>query len=315
MSPAKRIFVVVVLSVAGLFICGIMADKGYRRFWKPFFEKMDVAFKGEEKIDILFFGNSAVHFGINPYYVDSITGVSSYNFGYGGANIVTMSMMLRGYMETHPKPKAVVFSVDHSSFWEKGEFDNHHLFFYYVNNKAVDQHLKEKGYRTWIIKIFPFLKYSYFDDYNRGTIVQGLKGSPFEKNSVTYKGFINTNESHLQFARLDADVPLELHRSSNRHAQLFHETIEYCRTNGIQMILVFPPRLYPKPPTLQQTIFMDTMLTRTVSTYNLPYRRYDDTFQFKPYHFSDNIHLNKDGATRYSVMIGSYIDSCLRASN
>ncbi len=312
MTPFKKLLLVVVLALAGLFIAGKIADKGYQRFWRPFYEKMDVAFKDKSNYDILFFGNSAVHFGINPYYVDSVTGLSSFNLGYGGANIVTMVMMLNGYMESHPKPKAIVFSVDHSSFWVDGEFENAFLFFDYLHNKSVNDHLKSKGYRTDLVKALPFLKYSYFDDYNRGTIIKGFDKSPFETNAFMYNGYINNKDNSVKAVQMKAVNTDRFHPSDSRYAEVFYEAIKYCKENNILLILVFPPRIYPAPPRPEQTIFLDSMIANVVNQYQIPYRRYDYGTFFNPSHFTDNVHLNKEGGTRYSILLGKFIDSCIR---
>jgi hypothetical protein len=303
---------ILLFGFAGLFLIGKLADKGYHQFWRPFYTKLDVVFKDTSYYDVLFLGNSTVHFGINPYYVDSVTKLNTYNLGYGGADIAGMSLLLHGYMEGHPKPKAVLVSWDYSSFWHNGDFSNYFLYFDYLKNKDADNYLKAKGYRTWLVKIFPFLKYSYFDDYDRGNIITGFYGSPFEKDAVIYKGFLNKKNNGAGEIKMGMDEPAEIHTPDKKSVAVFYSLLDYCEQNEIKMLFVFPPRLYPDiKMRFVGTFTTDTMIQAAASRYHIPYTRYDEPGFFRPEEFSDNIHLNIKGSTRYSNILGEYVDSFL----
>ena len=61
-------------------------DLRYRERWSSlFFNMTDELISSHTKYDMILLGNSRVHFGINPYYLDSASGFSAYNFANGGA--------------------------------------------------------------------------------------------------------------------------------------------------------------------------------------------------------------------------------------
>ena len=159
----------------------------------------------------MYIGNSTVHFGINPYYIDNITKLKSYNLGYGGANIETMSMLFYGYLQQHPKAK------DRCAFNRlfntcAGTLMKLTFFFIlsiYLQNQYADAiTLKQIGYKVEMAdkSIAHFLKYSYFDDYNRTSVITGLfHQSLFERNAIVYNGFLSNTNDSVNSTNLEAD--------------------------------------------------------------------------------------------------------------
>jgi len=311
MTPLKKLIFILLIGFTGLFIAGKIADKTYQRFWHPFFQKLDVAFKDSTYYDIIYIGNSTVHFGINPYYIDSITRLKSYNIGYGGAHIETMSMLLHGYLQHHPKPKAILLSIDYSTFTPTNDEADPCLFFYYLQNQPVADYLSAKGYKVGLIKIMPFLKYSYFDDYNRTSIFTGLfHQSPFKKHATIYNGFLSDTFDSVESANLEADKkPL----ADKKKATLFYQLLEYCKEENIHVICIFPPRFYISADDRYAHIGSapDTIIETALAKYHIPFKRYDTEGLFQQDEFSDKSHLNTPGSKKYSIMLGHYIDSCL----
>jgi hypothetical protein len=315
MAPLKKIIFILLLAFTGLFIAGKIADKGYHYFWEPFFEKMDIIYRDSTRYDLLYLGSSNVNFEINPYYIDSLAKTHSYNIGYGGATIETWSMLFFSYLQQHPAPKAIVLSIDYSVFFQGEDASDPFLFFYYLQNSTANQYLKEKGYKTWLIKGLPFLKFSYFDDYNRTNIITGLFGeSPFKKNATVYKGYISNTNDSVKFAQLENDINSPLDKS---RITLLYQLLDYCRQNRIQVICLAPPRFYLSDAERNAHLNSASglLLENVIAKYRLPYKWYDIIGLFPSNQFSDKFHLNKPGSIRYSVMLGHYIDSCLTTAN
>jgi hypothetical protein len=311
MTPLKKLVCILLIGLTSLFIAGKIADKTYQRFWHPFFQKFDVAFKDSTYYDIVYIGNSTVHFGINPYYIDSITRLKSFNLGYGGAHIETMSMLLHGYLEQHPKPKAILLSVDYSTLTPDNDEADPCLFFYYLQNHPVAGYLTAKGYKVGLIKIMPFLKYSYFDDYNRISILYALfQQSHFEKNATIYNGFLSNTFDSIKPNNLKAEKkPL----ASEKNTTLFYQLLEYCKEENIRVICIIPPKFYISDDDRYSHISSvpNTIIETALAKYHIPHKRYDTKGLFQQDEFSDRWHLNTPGTKKYSIMLGHYIDSCL----
>jgi hypothetical protein len=311
MSPFKKILSIILLALAISLLTGWAADKASRRFWDPFLAKMDIAFTDTSNYQVVFLGNSTVHFGINPRYADSVTGLKTFNLGYGGANIATIKALFEGYLEVHPRPKLIVLSLERSSLMEEADFSNSFLLFGYIQRDAVNHYLQEKGYHTGLIHAFPFLKYSYADEYNRTCIVKGFSGSPFEKEAIIYKGFIN-NQHNVFAAGVMDEAEANAPALSAKLTDSLGSLLSRCNKEGIKVLIVFPPRIYQnKQGIFAGTNTPDSLPSNIATRYQLPYRRFDLPGLFDLHEFSDNMHLNVEGAKHYSIVIGNAVDSVL----
>jgi hypothetical protein len=314
MSALRKILCVFLLAVAGCFLIGSIADKGLHGYWRPFLNKFDIAFKDSTPYDVVFLGNSTVHFGINPYYVDSVTGLNTFNLGYGGANIDAITTVFYGYMEVHPKPKAIVLFVDESSLLKENDLSNYFLFSCYVQNKGLHNYLTKKGYHVNMIRALPFLKYCFADEYNRTCIVKGFGESPVEQGAVIYKGFINRDKTVFATSNIDTETVIHKAPDPQCVAEL-NGLMDYCIKANIKILFVFPPRLYPVKNGYEcGTDHTDTLAANTAARYGMPYKRFNVPGLFKFDEFTDEIHLNNNGAIHYSIGVGEYIDSALHAN-
>ena len=125
----RLLFIVIIVWLAG-YTGGCLFDYLYKKRWAVmFFDKTEELIHGKNNYDILFLGNSRVHFGINPYYIDSITGVKSYNFGNGGADAQTIMLVSDIYLQYHNAPVLVVISVDMSALTKREILKT---YFYYL---------------------------------------------------------------------------------------------------------------------------------------------------------------------------------------
>lgn len=286
-------------------------DHGYRKFWKPFYDKTDEAFLGKTNYDVLFFGNSTVHFGINPYYVDSISKLSSYNFGIGGANITAMTALFRGYLENHAQPKIIFYSLDYSTL-EKTDNSNYLLFFDYLQDKYAAEYLRQKNVHVGLVKLIPFLRWSYFDDYNRTNIITGFSTSPFVKNAIIYKGFINNTSDSAKKFNFSPVTRTNENRLEEANLHLLNGIINICKKKGIKLVFIVAPKIKDASDDDPENLRVDSFITKTSTVNGIPLIRFDGPTVFNYSEFHDKIHLNKLGATHYSIMIGNLVNEIMK---
>jgi hypothetical protein len=315
MSPVKKIWCIVLLAAVGSFLAGSMADRSFHRYMHGFFDKLDIAFKDTTHYEVVFLGNSTVHFGINPHYVDSITGLNTFNLGYGGANIESISAMFYGYLEVHPKPQAIVLSLESSTVMAQNDRANYFLFFNYVQRISIRHYLDDKGYDAGLVNIFPFLKYSFMDEYNRSSIIKSFYSKPVLEDAIIYKGFVNNNQNVFGPDAMDT-TDGAMHAYSlpdSASVATLYSLLDYCKNEQIKVLFVFPPRIYQtKDGYVSGTDHPDTLAANTALRFQMPYQRFNVRGLFNLNEFSDKTHLNKNGTIHYSICIGQSIDSILR---
>ncbi|MEO6404035.1 MAG: hypothetical protein ABIY51_09275 [Ferruginibacter sp.] len=311
MNPLRKILFICLASMLLLIFASFVFDRGYRNFWKPFYDKTDVAFLGKTNYEVLFFGNSTVHFGINPYYVDSVSKLSSYNLGIGGANITVMNALLMGYLENHLPPKIIFYSMNYSTFG-KADNSNYFLFFDYLENKYAATYLRQKKVNVGLIKVFPFLKWSYFDDYNRANIIAGFAGSPFIKNAIIYNGFINNTNDSIRKFDFNTVMMASGSQIEEQNVALLNDIISTCKKKRIKLVFLFAPEIKDASDFTQENLRVDSFINKTSIVNNIRYKRFDDSTFFPLYQFHDKWHLNKSGTELYSIMLGSFVNEILK---
>jgi hypothetical protein len=187
----KRLIGVCLFSLAACYITGIYFDHRYRKnFATLFFNSTDTLLDQSKNYDIILLGNSRVHFGLNPYYIDSVTGSSSYNFAIGGSDAAMLSLNTSLYLDNHPAPAYAVIGSDISFLVDSRSIQSQYHYLFYLGNDTVFKKLRQYNPSLVLAKYLPFLKYSFFDEYNRGYIFKTkLEFEKFDHN--IYKGFIN----------------------------------------------------------------------------------------------------------------------------
>lgn len=272
-----------------------------------FFDKTEELIHGRNNYDILFLGNSRAHFGINPYYIDSITWVKSYNFGNGGADAQAINMVSDLYLQSHKAPVMVVISLDMSALTKREILKTFFYYLYYLDNDTISKNMKQVGFNTSLIKFLPFTKYSFFDEYNRTSLfVKGTKLPVFDHN--IYKGFINIHQ-HAGSAMSG----LFNTKPDNGSVVLWDTAVNYLRNTisrlqqkGTMVVLVTPPEKkssFKKSEGLPFKKIADSVYDVIAGEYHLKYFHFENSGLFTDDFFSDEIHLNEPGTKVYSRML------------
>lgn len=298
----KRAIITVVCIFTGAFLVGKIFDDRYKKRWATlFFNSADTLTKGKTNYDILFLGNSRTHFGINPYYIDSITQQHSFNFGIGGADLQTIALVASAYVENHQSPKIVVIGIDEGMHTVKNKLNTLYHFLYYSHSDSIVTHLKNAGFPMQAVHYLPFLKYAYFDEYNRTSIfIKGKELPQFGKN--IYKGFVNVHEGLQQNNIGDFGKSGKAEFSYLPETSLI-QTIQQLQSKAVQVVFF-------KPPFRNAAVLQDAFLQKSDSSfyaiarqYQIPIINLSHVEKLTPDYFIDDIHLNEPGATILSKQL------------
>lgn len=305
----KRLLIIAIATFPVSFLTGWVFDAHFKKRWSAvYFEKMDELIKGRNNYDIIFLGNSRVHFGINPYYVDSVTNLNSYNFGNGGADAQDILLTSHVYLQQHKPPKLVIISLDKASLGKKDILKTRFQYLFYLENDTIRKYMRLAGFPTPLIKALPFTKYSFFDEYNRTSIF--VKGNPFPIFAHNiYKGFMNP---HQYIKGKAAD---NLYNTTPGLNSLWEPSIVYLRNTivslqhaGSTVILVSPPE---KRNSLNRESSLknntDSIINIIAQAYHVRYLHFESTFENREEYFVDDIHLNEPGTKIYSMLLADSI--------
>jgi len=303
----KKILIIIFCIWAAMFITGLALDRQYKIYWRPVFEKFDGVFKDSTGRDIVLEGDSRVHLGINPYYIDSVTGLNSFNSGLGGASVDEMYLLTRSWLKNHRVPKLFVVSINYAGMRANRKLlENPCYYLFYSSDPLVSDLLDSAHFHTALFRLFPMLKYTVFDEYNKVSIIRSLKGDRFLlPGGISYKGFFN-NAAGTSF-RDDPnasyiDTPNTTRASFETGLNKFGQLLEMIHSSGSRCFIVYPPcynykRIHNNIPLCD---YLDEKIAGFAGNYNDPVIHYDTDSSFTPGCFQDPWHLNIFGSVIYS---------------
>jgi hypothetical protein len=306
-----RLFIIVVLSIIAASVIEKYFDYAYKKRWGwLYFDKINESISGKQNYDIIFLGNSRIHTGINPYYVDSITKLNSYNLAIGSGDEQEMKLLGTLYLQNHPPPKFVVLGLDQSLLVGHNILKERFAYLFYLNNDTVFNFMKEKGFPAGLIKTLPFLKYSFFDEYNRTSLFIGDgKIKKLFKHNYN-KGFVNifpdTGTDTLPPEQFFNTLPSNP-RISDTSINTIQRLIEIFLAHKSRVIFVLPPLRLGE--TAEQSPVADSIYTELAEQYQLPMLRADKSALFTKKYFLGKAHLNEPGSQILSSLVADFINS------
>lgn len=303
----KRLLIVSILIGLCAYLIGNIFDNLYKKRWSEFFfDKTEELVNGKTSYDIILLGNSKIHFGINPYYLDSVTKFNSYNFGYGGSDAEEMLLTTSVYLEHRKPPKLVIMCLEMYHFIKHNNLKTNYFNLYYLNDDSIQSKLNSIGYMTHTIKMFPFIKYSFFDEYNRTSIFINKEVPKFDHN--IYKGFINihrqlnTNPIHLDLSEVNTT------KVSDESVENIKKIITIFQKAGSTVIIIDAPSKSTSSKNMNSYKHISDSLVHQMSNiFNVKYITFNNLFHNDDY-YPDAFHVNEQGSRIFSRSLGDSIN-------
>jgi hypothetical protein len=310
MKPITRLAIVLCVTIAICQVTYTIMSKGLRKYNIHTTQRLTELFERNTNYNLLFIGSSRTHSNINPFMVDSICNMNSYNAGVEGGNLLEFKMTFDAYLENHPAPELLVLTLDLSSFDLSRKFFNYTQYFPFINNRIIDSTLSKNGHNTWPIKIAPFLEFIDYDDFLKGNALKGITGAggnEIPPGDFQYKGYLsNTNHAIIVSDTIQKVSTLSI---SDTAINYLNQIIKKCKEKQIKTIFTYAPE-YQKE--LQKHISnateIFTLISKIANDNGIPYLRDDSLAICKDSKlFVNPGHLNTNGAAQYSSILGKKI--------
>lgn len=309
----KKLIIVLVITFAVCYATGIFFDYRYKKnFATLFFNSTDTLLDKSKNYDIILLGNSRVHFGMNPFYIDSVTGLSSYNFGIGGSDAAMLSLSTSLYLQNHPPPAFAVIGSDISFISANKAIQSQVHYLFYLSNDTIYNALKKYNPSLVLARYIPFLKYSFFDNYNRSFVFKEKKEfEKFEHN--IYKGFINPHHAGSGSTGINYVVNDEVTVVSKTSIEVLKETISKLKKGGTKIIIISPP-LKKGISEAKKRKFEDAdAIFKSIASENGSwFLNMNDMPVYEDKYFTDDLHLNEPGTKTFSTQVGLVLDSIVK---
>ncbi|MFT3981708.1 MAG: hypothetical protein QM687_14660 [Ferruginibacter sp.] len=307
----KRFIIVLIVSLAVCYTSSRIFDARYKKnFATLYFNSLDSITDKSKQYDIIFLGDSRIHFGLNPYYTDSVTALSAYNFGVGGSDAAMLQLMGKLYLQNHEPPGYVVIGAGNSMVNPVLAEDIQYHLLYYLKNPLVYDYYSKMNRSVVMAKYLPFLKYCFFNEYNRAFLFKKMRSFNNFNHNV-YKGFINDTETNNSMHRFAAPVVKPIDTTSIAMVKAL--VLQY-KSAGSKVIIVSPPRRDHISEVLKNVYDRTDSIFSAVATQCGVYyykagihQKYDDIY------FTDEGHLNEPGTRIFSTETGIFLrDSIIK---
>lgn len=282
-------------------------ETGHTRFLSHQTERINTLVKKRDAYyDVLLIGSSRMHVHYNPLIIDSVTHLSSYNFGVEGGNLLETNLWLQVYLQLHRKPKAIVLDMAPFAFdIERRPLFNPTIYYPYLQNDIIYNTVSIYK-NISLYKYVPFLELMEVDDYNKSIAIEGLFGKKeVQATHFTYNGFAENGSNVL---KADSDIVYNkvLYQITASGKILFNTIIDSCRKKNIKLIISYSPEYYKTDFTKRGDFF--DYINQVCINNNLPFIDYrgssisrDSTL------FAEPTHLNKYGAKIFSKDVAGKI--------
>src|SRR5688572_170529 len=314
MKPVTRILLIIIVSFAFSQLMFKFIRNGVKEYSSHKYEQLNELLQSKAYYDLIFLGSSSVRGDIDPRIIDSICNISSYNAGVEGGNLLEFKMIFDAYLVNHPPPQYLMLTLDFASFDLDRKFFNHLDYYPYLSNKVVDQVLCNNGHQTALLKIFPFIELTEYDEEMRSRCVKGLLGkNEIMPDQIAFKGFL-TRSRIFQSDNPQNENYFVDKKVSEGSLKLFQDIKDTCIARNVKLIVNFPP-VYKMDE--QVKIINSAKIYKTICNLSIeneiPFL--DDSklslcsdFRF----FSDFAHLNKNGAEVYSVILAKELSGIMK---
>ena len=245
-----RILLFCLLPLPLLYVGAHLVDKGLKKSHYFYYAEWNDLFDGKINADLLVFGTSRAWVQFAPAILDSSLHLNSYNLGMDGAPFDIQYERFKIYLRHNKKPKYILQEVGYNAtFIPPGGLPHFEQFLPYYDDTAIWRmvshfSLYPVGVSEHYFPMykynnqFPLIKEGLFSYFGRGT------------KNTKYKGYEGRNwawdSSFHTFKNLYPEGKIfELDRAS---IALFKEYLAFCRSNDIQVVMVFPPAFYQVLP-------------------------------------------------------------------
>jgi hypothetical protein len=289
-------------------------DTGLRKSRHYFYSEWNDLFNGNINADMLIMGSSRAWVQMSPRILDSALGINSYNLGMDGTQFNMQYQRFRIYLQHNRKPKYIIQEVGYTStlVWFN-VLPAPQQFLPYLRDSSI-WHMTQQSTTpfTELDRYFPLYKYN-----NEFPLIREGIRSYFGKGiaSAKYKGYEGKNlvwDSSFH----DFIVSNPKGRSfpiSQDAVKFFREYLAFCRDNGIQVIMVYPPAFIQSLNYINNKNEILAVYDQLSQEYNVPFLSYMyDSLNYSRTNFYNSLHLNKHGSEIFSRELAQQLKDIIK---
>lgn len=290
------------ITCISLILLDVVITKGLRLEKQSNLGVWNSIYESKINSDIIINGSSRAVYHIDPLIVTKLLNKSSYNLGMDGQMFEIQYCRFKIFLEHNPPPKIVIQSVDcHTLCKTKGIYD-YQQFLPFLQDSIMKNTLIElEGLSKNDFEI-PMARYA--GEFKLMSHALKLLIGQGDNSSDRYNGFEAQNKiwnSDLAAAKRLYPKKLE-YILDKRVVKLFEKYIQYCKSNNIELILVYTPEYLEGQKFIKNRRDIITLYEKIAAKYQIPFLNYSASKVSQNRNlFYNALHLNKYGAQLFST--------------
>ena len=274
-----------------LYLVDYVYSQAAMRSHQPYVESWYDLMHGLIDADVVAMGNSHTYNQIDPAILDSILCANTYNLGISGRNLDGQIHKYNLYRKYNKKPRLIIQNIDLWLFVTRTDLDKYQFFPYFWNRNMRKEFFQSETF-SFGEKYLPMYRYfGYWEYFSR--YPQRL-----------YKGFVNSNSPWNGTIKSES---ITFFYDENK-ARLFDEYLADITSEGIKIVLFYPPTYYTYKNKVSNIDEMYKTFQFYADKYDIPILDYismpicNDSSYFQNVH-----HLNRLGTKVFSDSLANDI--------
>lgn len=257
--------------------------------------------KGNVNADVVVYGSSRAWVHIDPQILEDSLKTSSYNLGMDGHNFWMQYLRHQKYMEHNRKPQTILVCVDVLSLELREDLYNAEQFLPYM---LWDSEIKKTtqryiGYK-WYDYYFPFIRY-----HGKHSVMETVFKSfvaPGSSDIGRTKGFEGMYRKwNEDLTEAKKKMGSYVAHPDSVSITLFKQFLSDCKTDTIQVILVYTPEYVEGQTFIKNRKEIIAMLEDIAAKHEVPLLNYTtDSMCMNKDLFYNSTHMNHIGAEIFS---------------
>ena len=239
------------------------------------------------KSDVLILGSSRANHSFDCKIMHNELGLSCYNAGRDGMNIMYDGMILFSYLERYI-PKLVVLDLNASMLDDSWNETWQEMLCFYGMSEAVDAVINSQAKPIEILKL-----QSNIYRYNKTW--EWLLKARLSQDQSFLDGYRPMPVQHDSPGTVDSVN--QTFKADKNNLEMLDKIVKRCKDRGIQLIITYSPSLIVDSGNFAQFLLDYGRKNRlVVFDWNG-----DVNYSSKPQWFYDKTHLNEDGAKNFTI--------------
>jgi hypothetical protein len=213
-----------------------------------------------------------------------------------GAGLVEMNMLFKCFFANHTAPKYVVVDLSSGAFdINEAAIFNPNIYYPFLSNPTVFESLSPYK-RVGLLKYFPFLQITEWDETLRQGAVKGIFGRKM-RVAPHHKGYLESGNDTIRLPFKKTYLKT-LFPVMARGKQLLEEIIRICHDHDAQVVVTYSPIYKMKDEKLNPEFF--STVQQICDANQVTFLNYRNLVSDDHTLFRDEHHLNKTGAQLFT---------------